>query len=160
MRRLSVRMLTCAAVYLLGVLPASAALPANCTQSATAATVSCTYVSILNEQTFTVPAGVTSVQVTAVGARGGDVGAVLGGPGAIATAALPVTPGQTLYVEVGHIPIGGGGGWNGGGGSNGGSGEGGGGASDVQTVSRGQSCPGLSQTTWASRLIVAGGGGG
>ena len=60
------------------------------------------------EQEFKVPAGVTSVGVVAVGGVGGSGTANpgagpggAGGLGAIVTGNLAVTPGQTLYVEVG-----------------------------------------------------------
>jgi hypothetical protein len=122
-----------------------------------------------SEQTFTVPAGVTSIHVVAIGAPGGAAGSDAGGRGAQATADLAVTPGEPLYVEVGAkggdgdaqgFGPGGAGGFNGGGGGGPGiggtnaSGGGGGGASDVRTVAGGQ--PG----SLASRLIVAGAGGG
>jgi hypothetical protein len=111
------------------------------------------------EQTYTVPAGVTSLYITATGARGGGPtsGYGTGGRGAVATGAIAVTPGQTLYIEVGGIGGQPDGGFNGGGASgsrNGLSGWGGGGASDVRTVPR------ASAGTLSSRLIVAGGGGG
>ena len=111
------------------------------------------------EQTYTVPAGVSSLYVTATGARGGGPtsGFGTGGRGAVVTGTVQVTPGQTLFVEVGGI----GGqpdpGFNGGGASgfrNGLSLWGGGGASDVRTVARG------SLGSLESRRIVAGGGGG
>jgi len=43
-------------------------LPSNCAQSGT--TVTCSYGYTGGEQTFTVPAGITSVHVTAIGAAG------------------------------------------------------------------------------------------
>ena len=49
--------------------PARAALPSNC--SPATLTVTCTYGYTGAEQTFAVPAGVTSVHVVAVGAAGG-----------------------------------------------------------------------------------------
>jgi glycine rich protein len=115
-----------------------------------------------DEQTFTVPAGVTSIHVIAVGARGGtgQNSPVVGGFGAVAIADIPVTPGETLYVNVGANGTDGsalgGGGFNGGGdsGSPGAYGGGGGGASDVRTISR------AIGTTFFSRLVTAGGGGG
>jgi hypothetical protein len=122
-----------------------------------------------SEQAFTVPAGVTSIHVVAIGAPGGAAGNDAGGRGAQATADLAVTPGEALYVEVGAkggdgdpqgFGPGGAGGFNGGGGGGPGvsgtnpSGGGGGGASDVRTVPSGQ--PG----SLAARLIVAGAGGG
>jgi hypothetical protein len=102
------------------------------------------------EQEFKVPAGVTQVQVEAVGGAGG-VGHVCagsetyaGGSGAKVTATLSVSGVKTLYVDFG-------------GGGKGGAASGcypaagdGGGASDVRTEAG----------TLASRLLVAGGGGG
>jgi hypothetical protein len=105
------------------------------------------------EQTFTVPAGVTTVQALAVGARGGNASKP-GGAAAQVSGNLSVTPGETLYIEVGGHG-GEGSGYNSGGFNNGGEGAGGGGgASDVRTSPR---TAGLSPD---SRLLVAGGGGG
>jgi hypothetical protein len=111
------------------------------------------------EQSYTVPAGVTSLYVTATGARGGGAtsGYGTGGRGAVVSGAISVAPGQTLYVEVGGIGGKPQGGFNGGGAAglrNGLSGWGGGGASDVRTVGS------ASSGTLNTRLIVAGGGGG
>lgn len=112
------------------------------------------------EQEFVVPAGVTSVSVTAVGAPGTrrPFGIVTGTPGQAAqvTGTLAVTPGQKLFVQVGEAPTGYAAAFNGGGpGRNQLAYSGaGGGASDVRTVSR--AAPG----TLTSRLIVAGGSGG
>jgi Glycine rich protein len=116
------------------------------------------------EQTFKVPAGVTSLEILAIGGAGGDTpfpisGATHGGEAPEVTGIVNVTPGQTLYVEVGGNgkdgDLGGTGGFNGGG-DGGGAGEasGGGGASDVRTSPL---AAGLAPDT---RLIVAGGGGG
>lgn len=106
------------------------------------------------EQTFTVPAGVTSLHVVAIGAAGGDATAAKGGAGAKVVADLGVTPGQTLYIEVGGKgeteAEGGVGGFNGGGAGGGG----GGGASDIRTL------PFASGLTTDTRLVVAGAGGG
>jgi hypothetical protein len=122
------------------------------------------------EQTFTVPAGVSSITVTAIGGRGGGSTEkpAFGGLGGSVESAFPVTPGVTLYVEVGGdgqqnaADIGGGGGFNGGGqggagtfGEDGGGGAGG--ASDVRTIARDDA---NSADSLASRLIVAAGGGG
>jgi hypothetical protein len=148
---------------------APAALPSNCTHSGP--TVTCTYGYTGNEQTFTVPAGVTSVHVTAIGAAGGRYGSDYpGGSGGSAAAAFSVTPGATLYVEVGGTgggvqpsnSPGGSGGFNGGGhgaaGDDGSNGQpGGGGASDVRLLSAGLVPPDIGLS---SRVIVAGGGGG
>ncbi|GAA5140637.1 hypothetical protein GCM10023340_01080 [Nocardioides marinquilinus] len=126
------------------------------------------------ERAFTVPAGVTSLHVEAVGAEGGDgttsevepaIGQ--GGRAARVTADLEVTPGQVLYVRVGGEGGGfstatyssGAPGWNGGG--TGGQtvydqGAGGGGATDIRTCAAADTaCDSL-----ASRLLVAAGGGG
>ncbi len=133
------------------------------------------------EDCYTVPAGVTSLSVVAVGAHGGDGGASgsgqtpgNGADGARVSGLVAVTPGQTLYVAVGgHGNAGGGASSSGGaGGFNGGfsgggfpddtesSGGGGGGGSDIRTCSRTVgSCEGVGDSL-ASRLLVAGGGGG
>jgi Glycine rich protein len=118
-----------------------------------------------NEQQFKVPAGVTSIEVTAIGASGGmgDNGSA-GGRGAIVTGDLSVKKGETLYVLVGGVgPTGGfaptGGGFNGGGGSEV-AGGGGGGASDVRTSSIGAEPSPGDKASLESRLIVAAGGGG
>jgi hypothetical protein len=121
------------------------------------------------EQLYTVPAGITIVGVRAVGADGGgSTGFVTGGHGGVVEADLTVSPGEQLYLEVGQAgqgpPDGAGG--NGGGGPGGNEGPenayGGGGASDVRTVSCGAGpvgCP-SDGVSLASRMLVAGGGGG
>jgi hypothetical protein len=114
-------------------------------------TVTCTFTYTGSQQTLVVPAGVGSVQIAAVGAPGGGSA---GGLGGTASATVPVTPGETLYVDVGGAATGLSGGFNGGGdagsgASNGGAG-GGGGASDVRSTAG----------SLASRLVVAAGGGG
>jgi len=50
---------------------------------------------------YTVPAGVTTLQIQASGAQGGAGSSGAGGKGATLTAAFPVTPGETLHVVVG-----------------------------------------------------------
>jgi hypothetical protein len=112
-----------------------------------------------SEQTFTVPDGVHRVALAAIGGAGGDAAGASGGEGAALTGgATVVTPGQTLYIEVGgngqSQAEGGAGGFNGGGAATGEGGGGGGGATDVRTSHR---ADGLSPDT---RLIVAAGGGG
>ncbi|WP_295801647.1 cadherin-like beta sandwich domain-containing protein [Mucilaginibacter sp.] len=114
-------------------------------------------------QTFTVPAGVTSLQIDASGGRGGkgtDLGggSKAGGGGRV-QATMAVTPGQVLSVYVGgagadfHSGSSSPGGFNGGGNGpvcfNSGPG-GGGGATDIRT--NGQAL--------SNRVLVAGGGGG
>jgi hypothetical protein len=120
---------------------------------------------------FTVPAGVSSLHVVAIGGRGGSgaTGAGLGGFGATASADVAVTPGQVLYIEVagnsgdgfgttaGKAGVNGGGASGAGAGSGGaGAGGGGGGASDI----RGLPMSAGASSSLASRLIVAAGGGG
>ena len=57
----------------------------------------------VGESTYVVSAGVTHVAIQAIGGRGGQAwGSTCdGGFGAVVTGTLQVTPGQTLYVEVG-----------------------------------------------------------
>jgi hypothetical protein len=130
------------------------------------------------EQCYTVPQGVSTIEVVAVGGTGG-AGRVssgsangAGGAGARVTAELTVTGGQTLYVEVGGNGVSadaasgaGDGGWNGGGSSTGYGGSpsgagGGGGASDVRTQSCAGACPGGSASLQSRLLVAASGGGG
>jgi hypothetical protein len=107
------------------------------------------------ESKFTVPPGVTSITATAIGAQGGaDFGAGdPGGLGAEATGTFTVTPGESLFAEVGVL-----------GGAAGQIAPGffdsgaGGGESDVRTCSASAVCS--LGTTLGSRLLVAGGGGG
>lgn len=102
------------------------------------------------EQFFTVPDGVTSVDLDACGAQGGQYvpGASSGvgdaGNGGRALRTITVTPGEQLSIQVGGS--GESGGWNGGGIG----GVNGGGASDVRKGG----------TTLANRVVVGGGGGG
>ncbi|HET6275567.1 MAG TPA: glycine rich domain-containing protein [Candidatus Cybelea sp.] len=107
------------------------------------------------EQSFRVPANVTSISVVADGAAGAsDKGIARGGR---TQAAIPVTPGETLYVFVGGRGASPAGGFNGGG--SGGNytpcvtrscSFGGGGASDVRQGGDGVN----------NRILVAGGSGG
>ena len=146
----------------------SAAADSGCAVDPMTGKPTCTFASIGAEQTFTVPAGLSTIAVTATGA-GGGTGRFVGpsGEGAVVSASLPVTSGEVLYVEVGGAPTdtncGEGascmGGFNGGGSSqplsgSGGLGGGGGGASDIRTISSGDA------GTLGSRLLVAAGGGG
>jgi hypothetical protein len=102
-------------------------------------------------QTWTVPSGVTSIQIDSRGAEGGGT---YGGFGARVVVTVPVTPGQVLAVMVGGAPTPHtySAGYNGGGAGNTYSSTqsgGGGGASDVRTSS-----------ALSDRIVVAGGGGG
>ena len=111
-------------------------------------------------RTFTVPPGVASIKVEAVGAAGGNSAPIpssstifgAGGRGGKVDARVSVTPLSTLTVRVGGTGQAGVvgstavGGFNGGGGSTGDRGGGGGGASDVYAG--------------ATPLVIAGGGGG
>jgi hypothetical protein len=114
------------------------------TAQAAGGTVTRTYSEPGTERTFVVPAGVESVQVVAIGGEGGWDEEIEGGLGARVSGQLSVTPGSTLYVEVGAD--GADGVWTYGG-------EGGH-SSDVRTAPRAH---GLSPD---DRLIVAGAGGG
>lgn len=115
------------------------------------------------EQTFVVPANVTSLDVVVLGAQGGTssdggFGPGVGGLGGSTTSTIAVTPGDTIYIYVGGqgatpvdvnpTP----GGFNGGGaGGDGGDGGGsGGGSSDIRVGGNASS----------NRVVVAGGGGG
>jgi hypothetical protein len=109
-------------------------------------------------QTYTVPVGVTSIQIEAWGAEGGtadnDAGScTIGGLGGYAVGNLSVTPGEVLNVYVGGKGYSGNvGGWNGGGES----------CSFTTTCSKGGGASDVRQggTTFSERVIVAGGGGG
>ncbi|MFC1659503.1 glycine rich domain-containing protein, partial [Pseudomonadota bacterium] len=119
-------------------------------------------------QTFTVPAGVTSVKMQVWGGEGGshtDYSILnTGGQGGYSEGNLAVTPAQTLYVYIGGKggdSVGytrGAAGWNGGeaartSGTKPSTG-GGGGGTDIRTATSGVDCTGSDP-----RVIVAGGGG-
>lgn len=114
-------------------------------------------------ETWTVPAGVTSIQYNVCGALGGSNpnGNAIAGYGARVIGTLAVTPGSELQINVGGngawsgTPIASQGGFNGGanggaGGQSQSSGAGGGGASDIR----------VGGTGLEHRVVVAGGGGG
>ena len=107
-------------------------------------------------QTYTVPLGVTSIQIETWGAQGGSATGLdgvpaTGGLGGYAIGNLEVTPGQILEVYVGgEGDDSGPGGYNGGGQAGTNYGCAGGGASDVRTGAY----------TLSDRVIVGGGGGG
>jgi len=99
-----------------------------------------------SEQTYTVPAGVSEVEITVEGAG-------MGAGGGRAIGRLIVTGGETLYVYVGEQPPAlnqAAGGWNGGGTNTDGNGRGGHGASDVRQGGN----------SLSDRVIVGGGAGG
>jgi hypothetical protein len=112
------------------------------------------YDEVATESIFVVPQGVNELKFLAIGGSGGDAQNGVGGAGAKLSGRLAVTPGQTLYVEVGEngkdIGEGGGSVYNGGAAGGGG----GGGASDIRTAA---AAAGLSPDP---RLLVAGAGGG
>jgi Bacterial Ig-like domain (group 3)/Glycine rich protein/Fibronectin type III domain len=120
--------------------------------AAAATTVTFSYTG--SSQSWAVPAGVSSITVTADGAEGGvGSGGPAAGDGGSVTATIGVTAGETLTIDVGGQGTagssGGAGGFNGGG-SGSTNGGGGGGASDVRQGG----------TALADRVVVAGGGGG
>ena len=109
-------------------------------------------------QTYTVPAGVTAIQVDVQGATGGNsVASAPGGKGGRVQAVIAVTPGQVLNIFVGGAgsaattygtAVATGGYYVGG--TAGGYGGGGGGGSDIR----------IGDTALSSRVLVAAGGGG
>ena len=148
-----------AAALVAGALGGALAVTFGPTGLAGADTTTLTFNCTGSAQTWTVPAGVTSATVDAFGAQGGAGLNASGGLGGRATASIPVTPGQTIQINVGCAGksegsgsatggfVGGGPGGTGATTDNGG---GGGGASDVRTGAFGL----------ADRVLVAGGGGG
>ncbi len=103
-----------------------------------------------NQQTWTVPNGITNINIKVWGAQGGTSGGNTGGLGGYATGNLSVTPGDMLYINVGGIPYSYVGGFNGGGDGVGSYPSGGGGGTDVR----------VGGNTLSNRVIVGGGGGG
>jgi len=119
---------------------------------ASAASASATTVTFLagSQQEFTVPAGVSSVEVRAVGGAGqrggeceGNEGAGSGGSGAAVVAQVPVTPGNVLLIDFG------------------GGGSGGTGSADCLRLNGGAGGDASSVLSSVSvPLVTAGGGGG
>jgi hypothetical protein len=105
-------------------------------------------------QTWTVPAGISTIQFRVIGATGGTSWSNHGGYGESITGTLTVTPGETLQINVGQQGSGHSSGNNASAFNGGGSGfyvgAGGGGASDIRR----------STYALANRVVVAGGGGG
>lgn len=90
--------LTVAAAAAAGAGTASADFAAGCAQSGLF--VTCGYTVTPDEQSLVVPAGVTTMRVTAIGGAGGS-SQFTGGLGGKVAADVPVTPGQTLYIRIG-----------------------------------------------------------
>ena len=152
---------------LLLCVPALVSLPNSAFGASTDCTISggtlcrVTFVNTRAPETFTVPAGVTSITFDVRGAQGGD-GKVstsitsVGGKGGVDTGTLTVSPGLQLIIRVGESGTTGNsaaGGFNGGGATSATGGYlpgSGGGASDIR----------LSVDTVTARIVVAGGGGG
>ena len=108
-------------------------------------------------QSFTVPAGITKLRITARGAGGTTVGTITGGKGAIMSSIVPVTPLETLYVHAGGTSTNNIASLIGGGGSGGTS------ANTLLNAGAGGGFSGVFRNaipTQSSALIVAGGGGG
>ncbi len=110
-------------------------------------------------QTYLVPAGVTSINVDVMGAKGGGINCAytdyqsLGGCGGRVQATLTVTPGHTLNINVGNT----------GASSSGTGGYGGGGSSLWTTIwpdAGGGGATTITDATSGTLLVVAGGGGG
>ncbi len=148
-------------ITLMGSILLMITAPVGSVTAAPAAVTTTTFSFTGAEQTFTVPTGITSIDVDLSGAEGGTGtdGGVAGLGGRVQTT-ISVTPGETLFIRVGgqggngdNAPTGGAAGFNGGaagGASQTNGGGGGGGASDVRQGGN----------ATANRIVVAGGGGG
>jgi hypothetical protein len=140
---------------LVAVVPAGRASAASggCTTSGNQ--VTCIFTFPPSPQTWTVPTGVSQATFTLYGAEGGmSSTGVTGGLGAAVTAALPVTAGTVLQLNLGQAGGTSSGATIGGGGAAGPAAGGGGGATDVRTPAADGTYP------LANRLLVAAGGGG
>jgi hypothetical protein len=165
-----IALLSCVSALLISGAPAQAVASCPAGYPSTPSTFGYTG----SEQCFVVPANVTSARIAAVGGSSQYFSATSHGAKVAATVA--VTPGSTLYVEVGGAPSvnsvsnasGLAGGFNGGASGGSGSGEtaaydggaGGGGASDVSTCSMTDPSCMLTAAPGDPRLVVAGGAGG
>jgi Glycine rich protein len=179
LRKLAPALLLSLAPLLGASQPAVVNADGTCTTSGSQ--VTCTFSYTGAEQSWQVPAGVSSVQVTAIGGSGSsnvasDGTTVAGGKGAKVSATVPVPAGTTtLYVEVGQPSVQGldcnlanPACFNSSGGV---AGHAGGAASDVRTCSM-ANCPFFQAGVYGgvndcigfyscdNRLVVAGGGGG
>jgi hypothetical protein len=122
-----------------GVASATGPMPASDNTSVQVACTNSAFTIVGGPYTLTVPPGVTSIQILAIGGGGGGSNQTsgVGGNGAVVTSTLAVQAGDSLSIYVG----------GGGGGSNGGYGGGGGGG--LSYVGDGP-----------SSFVIAGGGGG
>jgi len=126
-------------------------------------------------QSFTVPAGVYGLQISAWGGAGGAAGSfsgqgeydALGGLGAQVSLAVPVDPGNTLLIYPGQAGSPGDGGTAGSGGSASGSGENGASGGNINSSTDGYAGGGggggtlvVNASTGHTVLVSAGGGGG
>lgn len=125
------------------------ALLVGMAQPADAAVITKTFSLTGGQQSFPVPAGVTSIDVTATGGHGESGTSAAPGRAATVTGTLAVTPGQTVVVMVGGNGNSAAAGFNGGGMGGNGTATGGG-ASDVRIGGSGLA---------ARKLVAAGGGG-
>ncbi|WP_425824799.1 Ig-like domain-containing protein [Streptomyces fractus] len=105
-----------------------------------------------SDATFTVPEGVTSLDVTMWGGQGGKSVSASGGYGGLASGTVQVTPGQELVVKTG--------GAGGNGDGKGGAYPGGGNGGNYGTPTAGGGGYSFLGTTDSDPLMVAGGGGG
>ncbi len=171
MKRLSpVAATVCAGVLLgLGVAPAWAASNPACPEADSSTATSCTYTTPAATATFTVPGGISSLDVVAVGAAGGagydesgTVADVPGGLGAsVQDTAVPVTSGSVLGVTVGGAGASGAaGGTPGGGGDGGQSSDINNGVTTYYNGGGGGGFSGLFDPSANPLVIAAGGGGG
>jgi len=148
----------CAAMLTLIPTPAAASVPnPACPTATSSSATSCTWASA-GQFTFSVPAGVTSLQVIAVGASGGNSTSSAPsvpkpGDAAIVSATIPASGGVDLYAQVDV-----------GGGAGDGFAGGGGGMSAVACTapSGGEAFPGCRAHGFIApdQLLIAGGGGG
>lgn len=130
--------------------PSNAATTDCTVSSSTKCTVTFSYTGAL--ENWTVPTGITEIYFDVRGAQGGGAN---GGQGGIDTGTITVASGSNLIIRVGGqgtLGLTASGGFNGGGSTNAGDTApgSGGGASDIR----------LNTDTLASRIVVAGGGGG
>lgn len=141
---------------------AAASCPSGSFLSSDGKTCTATFSFTGTRQTFKVPSGVKSLDVTAVGAAGGGVSFGFGSPlgqGGQESGTVPVQPGQGLTIVVGGAGQTGSAG-NGGQGGFGGGGAGGNAGSLSSTGSGGDGGGGGSFLFGPSGLLLAAGGGG